>query len=109
MPPLDNIDTPAPSVIFSTLASARRRLVLRELLEHGPSLTVDALAERISDHRPNTDSRRVFAQLHHSHLPKLEDSGLVRIEEDLVTLEEHAKAVEPYLLLAERYDSMREK
>ncbi|ODR83351.1 hypothetical protein BG842_10110 [Haladaptatus sp. W1] len=109
MPTLDNIDTPAPSVIFSTLASSRRRLVLRELIEHGPSLTVPTLAERISDQQSDTDQRRVFAQLHHSHLPKLEDSGMVRIEGDCVTLEEHADAIEPYLLLAERYDSMHEK
>ena len=109
MPPLDTVDTPAPSVIFSTLASERRRVVLRELIDHGPSITVTALAELISGERPDTDPRRVFAQLHHSHLPKLEDSGIVAVENDVVTLEECVEVVEPYLLLAERYESMRKE
>lgn len=109
MPSLDNVDRPAPSVIFSTLASARRRVVLRELIKNGPSLTVTALSENISDEHPDTDSRRIFAQLHHSHLPKLEDSGMVTVEDDIVTLGNSIEVIEPYLVLAERYESMREK
>ncbi len=109
MPPLDNVDTPAPSVIFSTLVSARRRVVLRELIENGPSMTVTALAERISDEQPDTDPKRVFAQLHHSHLPKLEDSEMVTVKDDIVTLGKCIEAIEPYLLLAERYESMRKR
>ncbi|MGA9402823.1 MAG: ArsR family transcriptional regulator [Haladaptatus sp.] len=109
MPSLDNVDRPAPSVIFSTLASARRRVVLRELIKSGPSLTVTALSEKISDEHPDTDARRIFAQLHHSHLPKLEDSGMVTVEDDLVTLGNCIEVIEPYLVLAERYESMREK
>ena len=72
-------------------------------------MTVTALAERISDEQSDTDPRRVFAQLHHSHLPKLEDSGMVTIEDDVVTLGRCIDAIEPYLLLAERYESMRQK
>lgn len=107
MPPLDNINTPAPSVIFSTLASERRRVVLRELIEQGPSLSVTTIAESISDE--DDDPRRISAQLHHSHLPKLEDSNMVTVENDVITLAERAKHIQPYLVLAEQYDSVRKK
>ncbi|SIR49576.1 hypothetical protein SAMN05421858_2502 [Haladaptatus litoreus] len=106
MPIPDDIDTPAPSVVFSTLASQRRRLVLRELLDGEKSVT--SLAQKIASEKANSEPRRIYAQLHHSHLPKLEDSGFVSVEDGIITLVCHPEAIEPYLILAERYGSQKE-
>lgn len=108
MPTSEDIDMPAPSVVFSTLASARRRLVLGELLERDQSVSVSSLAQTIASAEPNSESRRIYAQLHHSHLPKLEDAGFVTVDDGSVTLVGHRDVIEPYLVLAERFDSLRD-
>ncbi|MFB9805685.1 ArsR family transcriptional regulator [Haladaptatus pallidirubidus] len=103
MPLPDDIDTTAPSVVFSTLASPRRRLVLRELLNGEQSVT--SLAQKIASEETDSEPRRIYAQLHHSHLPKLEDSGFVAVGDGTVRLVCRRETIEPYLILAERYDS----
>ncbi|WP_266078923.1 DUF7344 domain-containing protein [Haladaptatus caseinilyticus] len=108
MPTQDEINTPAPSVVYSTLASARRRLVLTELLGQNQSISVSDLAETIASEESDSDPRRIHAQLHHSHLPKLEDAGFAVVKDGHVTLASHRDTIEPYLVLAERFDSLRD-
>jgi len=75
--------------IFQALASRRRRLTLRCLLEHR-ELTLPDLAELVAEREsseniaaiPADRVSRVYFSLYHTHLPKLEDADLVRYEQE---------------------------
>lgn len=71
------------------LASRRRRLTLRCLLEHR-ELTLPDLAELVAERESGDDLAdippervcRVYFSLYHTHLPMLEDADLVRYEQE---------------------------
>jgi hypothetical protein len=75
----------AEAIVFDVLANAKRRRLLRCLVEDGPTVPVDALASALAD-RPSdadddhsaagTDSTAVT--LVHTHLPKLAEAGLIQ-------------------------------
>lgn len=77
-----------PDVIFELLSNARRRSALRVLDASGVPLDVDTLAAAVAARTADpsscgaeTDPReRVVVSLHHSHLPRLDDAGLVVYE-----------------------------
>ncbi|WP_433626524.1 winged helix-turn-helix domain-containing protein [Halomicrococcus sp. NG-SE-24] len=102
------VGTPVPSVLFSTLASPRRRHVLRQLLERDASVSLTRLARNVA--ASEDDVERVYAELHHRHVPKLVDAGLVTREQggDAVTLTDGGGVVEPYLELATRLANVPE-
>jgi DNA-binding transcriptional ArsR family regulator len=60
------------------LADERRRTALRFLIEGDGPTTVDEVAERVAadagDDRP---VERVRVDLHHTHLPKMDEAGVV--------------------------------
>jgi len=67
--------------LFTVLADWRRRVVL-EHLSREESATVDALAERLAD---SDESLAVFEAkiaLLHDQLPRLQDVGVVRFDQD---------------------------
>lgn len=80
---------PALDALFDALGHRHRRLVLAHLREE-PRASIDALARRVvSEERgtppedvPPPDRRGVVVGLHHAHLPKLEDVGLIEYEGD---------------------------
>jgi DNA-binding HxlR family transcriptional regulator len=94
-------DHPSADVVFDVLSSRWQRLALRNLLRSDGTLHVRELAEHIAaaetDDRPNIE--RVFTRLHHIDLPKLEDAGLVIVEDQSVSATEAVTAVEPHLAL----------
>jgi DNA-binding HxlR family transcriptional regulator len=94
-------DHPSADVVFDVLSSRWQRLALRNLLRSDGTLHVRELAERIAaaetDDRPEIE--RVFTRLHHIDLPKLEDAGLVTVEDRTVSATEAVTAVEPHLAL----------
>ncbi|WP_438267373.1 DUF7344 domain-containing protein [Haladaptatus halobius] len=92
---------------FSTLASIRRRLLLRELFERERTMSVTSLTRKLVHEQSDADARRLSAQLYHSHLPKLEDAGFVTVEGDTVTLTERGSVLEPYLALTEQYETVK--
>ena len=70
--------------VLSAVASEHRRAVLRSLDRTdenaiGVSALTDRVAEALRNGEPPDDERRrrVHTALHHIHLPKLEDSGLI--------------------------------
>lgn len=71
--------------LLAALAHGRRRTVLRRVLEEGPT-TLEALAATIHqrDVRVCTDGGRsgIAVDLHHRHLPRLDDAGLVEYHDD---------------------------
>lgn len=75
------------SRVFGALAHPRRRYVLYYLRDHGQAQT-DDLARQIAawerdvprDEVPEDVAEQVSLELLHSHLPKLEDQGLVEYD-----------------------------
>ncbi len=67
------------------LADCRRRLVVRELRRESDGTTVDELVDRLHADRSvpgerSTDRVHLASQLHHTHLPKLADHGVVEYD-----------------------------
>jgi DNA-binding transcriptional ArsR family regulator len=75
------------SRIFEALADPRRRFVLYYLRDHGEA-TVDDLAVHIAawerdvpaSEVSDEDTQQIAVELVHSHLPRLEDEGLVEYD-----------------------------
>ena len=78
------------SECLALLADRRRRIIVRTLHDVGAALSLDELAERITDReheRPTADDRRtVRLALTHNHLPRLEDYGVVSFDRDKRTV-----------------------
>ncbi|GAA0679234.1 ArsR family transcriptional regulator [Natronoarchaeum mannanilyticum] len=68
--------------IYATLADQNRRLILRYLQDAmGNAASRHQLAEHISERSSGPQNAEAVAiQLHHIHLPKLMDAGIVEYE-----------------------------
>lgn len=100
-------EEPSLDVIFDILRNERRRLVLRAVKERGGSTTLGELAEHIGgiengkppDELDSKERKRVYVGLYQTHLPKMDDAGAVRYDQDRGTIEEgpSADAFQRYL------------
>lgn len=91
--------------LFTVLGTSRRRAILRILRdrttvisEHKLSLTLAAIEQELSvADVPNEEARDIRLDLRHSHLPLLEDSGLVnwKREEGTVATTDHVALTDP--------------
>ena len=91
-----------PTTIFNLLANDRRRYALHYLSQTVGAVSLGDLAEQIAlwEDNPTYDHfERVVTGLHHMHLPKLADAGVVRydVEQETVELREAADELTPYL------------
>jgi DNA-binding transcriptional ArsR family regulator len=93
-----------PDTAFDVLRAPRRRYALHYLHEHTGSVTITELSEWVARHEPDADAERVEVSLHHSHLPKLEDAGLVSLVETRVSGRSAIEALVPYLELVSEHD-----
>ena len=97
-------------VVFRLLSDRRRRSAITVLRRHGTAMSLADLADEVAvrEHDapiteiPADDVKRVYMSLYHSHVPRLEDFGVIdyRQESDMVTLSDDVSAFEPYLELA---------
>ncbi|WP_435179723.1 DUF7344 domain-containing protein [Halorussus sp. AFM4] len=100
--PDDELD---PSEIHNVLRNDRRRHVIRHLRDAEEPISVDALAEHIAsvetdESPPPRDVRKsVYVSLHQTHLPKLDELGIVDYDqrEQLLELRDRAEEVEVYM------------
>ena len=97
----DTVDL-APTTIFNLLANDRRRYVLHYLSQTVGAVSLGDLAEQIAlwEENPTYDHyERVVTGLHHIHLPKLADAGVVRyeVEQEAVELRKAANELTPHL------------
>jgi DNA-binding transcriptional ArsR family regulator len=93
--------------VFGILSSDRRRMVLSYLREHGPSGTMDELAEQIAawendvaiDELTSQQRKRVYVSLYQTHLPKLAEAEIVDydVDEGTVQLTELATEIDAFL------------
>jgi DNA-binding transcriptional ArsR family regulator len=94
-------------VIFELLKNRRRREVLSYLLEAEETVTLGELAEQIAAWENDTDinalssdqRKRVYVALYQTHLPKMDDAGIVEYDQDrgLITLSDNADLLMMYL------------
>ena len=74
--------------IYEILSHERRQLALEYLHSHVGPLSVEELAEYVASVEtgesppPNDDQRRVHIALHQTHLPRLDQGGLIEYDQD---------------------------
>lgn len=94
-----------PTEIHDVLRNERRRLVLEQLLDTDTDESVRNLAEHIASIEagesppPRNVRQSVYVSLHQTHLPKLDELGIVAYDSDTkaVRLNGHAGEVAVYL------------
>jgi DNA-binding transcriptional ArsR family regulator len=94
-------------LIFDLLSSPRRRMALYYLRERGGSSTVTELAEDIAsleyevpvEELSRQQRKRVYVSLYQTHIPKLDEAGIVEYDDDTseVTLTDRARRIDTYL------------
>jgi len=94
-------------VVFDILSSPRRRYVLYYLKQVDEPIELTALAEQVAAWENETDPesltdqqrKRVYVSLYQTHIPKLDESGVVHYDENEGTVELAAGAstVDDYL------------
>lgn len=96
----------SPDLVFDILSNTRRRMVLYYLRQYGGSATVQELAKEIAalendvavEALTRQQQKRVYVSLYQTHLPKLEETGIVESDESgEVSLTERAGEIDSYL------------
>lgn len=91
--------------IHDVLRNERRRHTLELLRENGDTLSVRDLSERVAaletgeSPAPRNIRQSVYVSLHQTHLPKLDELGIVEYDADAkqVTLTDRVEDVEAYM------------
>lgn len=105
-------DDPLPETdIHEILSNDRRRLVLEHLRDHPREVSLRDLAERIAEAEtnesppPNNIRNSVYVSLHQSHLPRLDEMGLVDYDVDrkTISLRKPARQANIYMEVVTRY------
>jgi DNA-binding transcriptional ArsR family regulator len=81
--------------IFTVLSNERRRFVLRYLKDHGGTAEIRDLSQQVAAWENDVpiaklnykQRKRVYTSLHQTHLPKLDDTGIVEYDRDRKTVE----------------------
>jgi hypothetical protein len=93
--------------IYDILSSARRRYILLQLKQRQGPIELTELAEELAAWEndapvadlPQEDRKRVYVSLYQTHIPKLDDAGLVEYDSDsgLVAIRRDRTAIDSYL------------
>lgn len=81
--------------LFEILSNRRRRHVLHELMREDDGIDIGTLSEEIAAYEDglelhevsSSDRKRVYTALHQSHLPKMDEAGVVDFNQDRGTVE----------------------
>ena len=94
-------------LVFTMLSNGRRRHVIHYLKQRGERVTLRELSRQVAawENGVETDDldykqrKRVYTSLHQTHLPKLNDAGIVDYDRDrgTVALDEAARELEVYM------------
>jgi DNA-binding transcriptional ArsR family regulator len=94
-------------LVFTMLSNARRRHVIHYLKQRGERVTIRELSRQVAawENGVETDDldykqrKRVYTSLHQTHLPKLDDAGIVDYDRDrgTVALGTGASELEVYM------------
>lgn len=97
----------SPDLVFEILSNTRRRMVLYYLRQDGGPATVKELAEEIAALENEVDAddlqrqqrKRVYVSLYQTHIPKLEETGIIEYDDEqgMVRLTDRAGEFDSYL------------
>lgn len=100
-------DELSPDLVFEILSNTRRRMVLYYLRQYGGAASVQELAGEIAalendvqiDDLTRQQRKRVYVSLYQTHLPKLEETGIIEYDDDdgHVQLTDRAVEIDDYL------------
>lgn len=103
----NDVERLSKDIIFELLKNRRRREVLSYLLETEETVTLGELAEQIAAWENDTEinalssdqRKRVYVALYQTHLPKMDDAGIIDYDQDrgLITLSDNADLLMMYL------------
>jgi hypothetical protein len=104
-------------VVFDLLSSPRRRYVLYHLRQVDEPIELTTLAEQVAAWENETtiedlteqQRKRVYVSLYQTHVPKLDDAGVVAYDQDsgLVELTDGARQIDEYLVQPDRQVTWR--
>jgi hypothetical protein len=93
--------------LFALLSNARRRYVLQYLSRSGGTADFEELTLSVAaweneaepEEIDETDRKRVYVSLYQTHLPRLEDSGVVEFDQDagVISAGPHAREVARFI------------
>lgn len=93
--------------IFDILSNQRRRYILLYLSRQDTGATVQELSEQIAmwendvtaEELSDKQRKRVYVSLYQTHIPKLDESGIIDYDEETgdITLTTQARSVQAYL------------
>ncbi|SFS46911.1 DUF7344 domain-containing protein [Halostagnicola kamekurae] len=89
-----NTQTISTETVLHLVADPRRRTILHQLRENGGVIEIEALADVVAERTARSspieetdpptartdDQRLTRAELHHTHLPKLADAGVIEYD-----------------------------
>jgi hypothetical protein len=99
------------SEVYDILRNDRRRFVIEHLRDHGGQSSVGALADQLAGEEsgesppPKNVRQSVYVSLHQTHLPRLDEAGVVAYDarSKAVELLDGAAAVTVYMEVVERH------
>lgn len=106
-PEANTSDEMSPDLVFEILSNTRRRMVLYYLRWYGGSVSVQELVGEVAalqndvavEDLTRQQRKRVYVSLYQTHLPKLEEAGLIEYDDDegIVRLTDSADDIDTYL------------
>lgn len=107
-----NTDALSRDEVYDILSNGRRRFVIYLLRDEGEPVPLSELSDRVAawendlpvDELTDQQIKRVYVSLYQTHIPKLEDSGIVEYDKDsgLVSLTSNVSSLDAYLPEEER-------
>lgn len=93
------------NTVFEIFSNTRRRMVLYYLRDRGGPVPVEELAAEVAafENDANVDDlsrqqrKRVYVSLYQTHLPKLEEAGVIDYKDDGIQLTDRARKMDTYL------------
>ena len=90
--------------VFHLLSNSRRRAIILTLLDHGP-MTKRELSDRVAareldidrDVLTSSDKQSIRVSLHQNHLPKLEDSDVITVGHNTISIGPNASELKQHI------------
>ena len=93
--------------VYDILSNARRRFVIYFLRDRGESVELSELSDRVAawendvpvEELTDQQVKRVYVSLYQTHIPKLEETGIVEYDSDsgMVSLTQEVSTLDAYL------------
>lgn len=110
----NNTTTLSRDEVYDILSNGRRRFVIYLLRQEGGQIALNELSDRVAawendvpvEELSDQQVKRVYVSLYQTHIPKLEESGIVEYDKDsgVIALTSNVASLDAYLPDEERRD-----